>query len=117
MAGVMIHAQVAAQLLDGRKVVRVDPQILRFVYAFLVAVGLLIGLRYGGVGYSLYFGTATLILAGVDISLFVGIRQFLPFGACLAALVVGLIGGIVLRQVLAMMLSLSRTKAGPATST
>ena len=114
MAGVMIHAQVAAQLLDGRKVTRVNPDILRFVYALLAAIGLLIGLRYGGVGYSLYFGTTTLILAAVDISLFIGIRQFLPFGACLAALIVGLVGGIILRQIMTTMIAFSHPKSGSA---
>lgn len=114
MAGVMIHAQVAAQLLDDRKVTRVKADILRIVYALLGTIGLWIGLRYGGVGYSLYFGTTTLILAAVDISLFIGIRQFLPFGACLAALVAGLIGGIALRQFLATMLAVSHPKSRSA---
>ncbi len=98
MPGVLIHAHVAAQLLDGRNVRRVDAEVLRAVYGLLVVIGFLIGLRYGSVGYSLYFGTTTLALAAIDIGLFIGMRQFLPFGACLTALVVGLIGGIVVRR-------------------
>ena len=98
MPGVMIHAQVAAQLIDDRRVARVDATVLRFIYAFLAAVGLWIGLRFGSAGYSLYFGTTTLIIAVIDIGLFVSLRQFLPFSACLAALALGLIGGIFTRR-------------------
>ena len=98
MPGVMIHAQVAAQLIDDRRVARVYATVLRFIYAFLAAVGLWIGLRFGSAGYSLYFGTTTLIIAVIDIGLFVSLRQFLPFSACLAALALGLIGGIFTRR-------------------
>lgn len=101
MAGVMLHAQVAAQLLDGRTVTRVTPGITRISYALLAAFGVWIGLRYGAGGYSLYFGTATLLIAGIDAVLFLLIDQFLPFGACLVAMFAGLLGGGVMRYLMA----------------
>ncbi|MGI9421809.1 MAG: CHASE2 domain-containing protein [Hyphomicrobiaceae bacterium] len=101
MPGVMIHAQVAAQLVDGRSITRVDAQALRIIFAMLAVIGFWIGLRHGTFGYSLYFGSTTLALAAIDVGLFIGIRQFLPFGACLAALIAGLIGGIAVRRLVA----------------
>ena len=98
MAGVFIHAQVAAQLVDDRKIERVNGDVLRIVYALLAAVGLWIGLRFGSAGYSLYFGTTTVIIAIIDIGLFVSLRQLLPFSACLAALAIGLGGGVLIRR-------------------
>ncbi|MEM9356318.1 MAG: CHASE2 domain-containing protein, partial [Pseudomonadota bacterium] len=108
MPGVLIHAQVAAQLIDNRKIERVNGDILRFVYAFLATVGLWIGLRFGSAGYSLYFTTTTLIIAVIDIGLFVSLRQFLPFSACLAALAIGLVGGILMRRPLRWATTFSR---------
>ena len=109
MAGVLLHAQVAAQLLDGRSITRVATDTLRAIYAALAAFGVWIGLRYGVGGYSLYFGTATLILAVVDITLFISIKQFLPFGACLVAMITGLIGGVVLRRLMRWANAILRT--------
>ena len=76
---------------------------LRFTYALLAAIGLWIGLRFGSAGYSLYFGTTTLIVAVIDVGLFVSLRQFLPFSACLAALAVGLAGGVLMRRMIRWM--------------
>ncbi len=98
MSGVMIHAQVGAQLLDGRSIRRVGADLLPVIYAILATFGVWIGFRYGSGGYSLYFGTATLVIAAIDIALFVFASQFLPFAACLAAMFAGLIGGVVLRR-------------------
>ena len=114
MAGVLIHAQVAAQLLDERRVRRVANDVLWVVYGLLATIGFLIGMRYGSVGYSLYFGTTTLILAATDIALFIGIRQFLPFGACMAALVMGLVGGISIRRLATWANALSIPRAVPS---
>ncbi|MEM7747839.1 MAG: CHASE2 domain-containing protein [Pseudomonadota bacterium] len=108
MPGVLIHAQVAAQLIDNRKIKRVNSDVLVAIYAFLAMVGMWIGLRFGSAGYGLYFTTTTLIIAVIDIGLFVSLRQFLPFSACLAALAIGLAGGILLRRLLPWASTISR---------
>ena len=100
VAGVILHAHVAAQLIDGRAVTRVAAEIMRVLYVLLVVLGLWIGLRRGIGGYSVYFGTAALVIAGVDILLFVLTKQFLPFAACLFAMLLGGCGGIVFRQLI-----------------
>jgi adenylate cyclase len=98
MVGVRIHAQVAAQLIDNRSVERVSSEYLPAFYALLATFGLWIGFRYGSGGYSLYFGTATLTIAAIDIALFVFADRFLPFAACIVAMFAGLLAGIVLRR-------------------
>lgn len=98
MPGVNIHAQVVAQLLDGRNVTRVDDNVFLAILAVMGLTGTWLGLRYGFVGYTVYSGTATLLLAVADAALFAVNRQFVPFGACVLALVAGLAGGIVLRR-------------------
>ena len=98
MAGVNIQAIATAQLLDGRSVKRVIDAIFLPVIAFLAIIGMALGLRYGLIGYTVYFSTATLAIAAFDIALFAAGRQFVPFGACIAALLIGLIGGLTLRR-------------------
>ncbi len=100
VAGILLHAHIAAQLIDGRAIERVHPHAIRVLYALLTMFGLWIGLRYGFRGYSIYFGTATLMIAGADILIFIFIKQFLPFTACILIILLGLCGGVVFRQLI-----------------
>jgi len=99
MPGVKIQAQVAAQLLDGRSITPVGDAIFLTAIAVLTLTGLWLGFQYGTLGYTLYFGATTLAVAAFDAALFIAGKQFIPFGACMATLVAGLIGGLLLRQI------------------
>lgn len=102
--GMLIHAQVAAQLVDGRNIEHIDRKILMALFAVLVLTGLISGLRHGFVAVSLYATTASVLVIAADMLLFHFMARIIPFGACLGALVVGVIGGILLRRVRLMMI-------------
>ncbi|MBU2532443.1 MAG: CHASE2 domain-containing protein, partial [Alphaproteobacteria bacterium] len=97
IAGMQIHAQVAAQLLDGRRIEHLDRRILSGLFAFLATLGLWFGLRHGFVAVSLYATTASLLVVAADVTLFHFMGQIIPFGACIAALLAGVLGGVLLR--------------------
>jgi len=97
IAGMLIHAQVAAQLLDGRNIEHLDRQILMGLFAVLALLGLWFGLRHGFVAVSLYATTASVLVVAADIVLFQFADRIIPYGACFAALVLGVGGGILLR--------------------
>ena len=97
VAGMLIHAQVAAQLLDGRSIEHLDRDLLLGLFAVLALLGLWFGLRHGLVAVSLYATTASVLVVAADIALFQFAGRIIPFGACFAALVLGVAGGIMLR--------------------
>lgn len=97
VAGMLIHAQVAAQLLDGRSIKHLDRDLLMGLFAVLALLGLWFGLRHGFVAVSLYATTASVLVVAADIVLFQFADRIIPFGACFVALIVGVAGGIVLR--------------------
>jgi len=99
VAGMLIHAQVAAQLLDGRRIEHIGRTFLLALFSVLAAIALWFGLRHGFVAVSLYASTASILVVAADIALFHFASQIIPFGACLAALIGGLIGGVVLRGI------------------
>lgn len=101
-AGVVLQAQVVAQILDGRDILRLRKDALMALFAGLALLGVLFGIRHGAVAYTLYGGIALMCVAAIDIGLFVVARQIIPFGACVLALGLGLFGGVLLRWLLRM---------------
>ncbi len=98
--GVFMQAQVVAQILDGRDILRVPRPYLLGIYAVLVMVGMVFGLRHGLAAMTLYGSTAMIAVAGIDLALFAITRLYLPFQACAIAMLLGLIGGAMLWRVL-----------------
>lgn len=98
MSGVAIQAQAAAQLLDGRDIRRVSDAVLLGILGVLAFAGVMVGMRYGVLGYTLYGGLLTAAILAADALLFVTTRQFVPFTAALLALFAGLAGGLALRR-------------------
>ena len=97
IAGMLIHAQVAAQLLDERSIEHLERNVLLALFAVLALLGLWFGVRHGFVAVSLYATTASVLVVAADIVLFQFMDRIIPFGACFAALILGVIGGILLR--------------------
>lgn len=95
--GMLIHAQVAAQLLDGRAIRHLDRDLLYGLFAALAALGMWFGLRHGFVAVSLYATTASVLVVAADFAVYHFVDRIIPFGACLAALLLGVAGGVVLR--------------------
>lgn len=98
IAGMVIHAQITAQLLDGRHIEHVDQNILLGLFAVLAGLGLWFGLRHGFVAVSLYASSASAVVIATDMALFHFMDRLIPFGVCLAALIAGVLGGIILRR-------------------
>ena len=98
--GVFLQAQVVAQILDGRDILRVPRSVLAGLYGLLIFLGFFLGLRYGLGAYTLYGGTALLLIALVDIALFATTRQFIPYQACIVALLFGLLGALIARRLI-----------------
>ena len=97
-AGVFLQAQVVAQILDNRDILRVSRQAVMVLYFALTLLGIWLGMRHGVGAYALYGGSAAIGIAAADVFLFTSIRQFLPFGACMMALILGIVGGMVIRR-------------------
>jgi CHASE2 domain-containing sensor protein len=97
IAGMLIQAQIAAQLLDNRSIEHLNRNVLTGVFGFLALLGLWFGLRHGFVAVSLYATTASLLVVATDMALFHFMDRIIPFGACLAALLLGVAGGVLLR--------------------
>ncbi|MEL6297023.1 MAG: CHASE2 domain-containing protein [Pseudomonadota bacterium] len=95
--GVMLHAQAVAQMLDGREITPLRREVLMWLYGLLALIGAWIGERLGLLAYSALGGSMLVLIAGIDIALFVLTRQFLPFGACAIAVMLGMIGGVILK--------------------
>lgn len=98
--GVFLQAQVVAQILDKRDIRRLARPFLLTVYALLVALGLVFGLRYGLAAMTLYGSSALLGVAVIDMGLFALTRHYLPFQACALAMLLGLLGGALLWRLL-----------------
>lgn len=95
--GMVIHAQVAAQLLDGRSIEHLDRDLLLGLFTALAALGMWFGLRHGFVAVSLYATTASVLVVAADFASFHFVDRIIPFGACFTALLLGVAGGVVLR--------------------
>ena len=92
--GVMIHAQIAAQLLDGRNVSELTPQAARLLALMLACVGGLLGWwfrmrRFDFLGW----GIAAAVLTGIDALIFSNLHIILPFMMSMLAWFAGVTAG------------------------
>jgi adenylate cyclase len=95
--GAAIHAQIAAELLDGRSIVQVegDSWVLTLELALLSALGFLIGWRYRLRRQGLLLGSiATAAIIGLDTLVFWQFRIILPIVLALLAWFLGEFSGV-----------------------
>jgi len=88
MAGVVIHAQIAAELIDGRNIYQLEAASLepRVGLAVLAAIGFLIGWRYRLKRKGILLGSlATVVIVIIDTIAFWQSRIILPFVLALLA--------------------------------
>jgi adenylate cyclase len=97
VAGMLIHAQVAAQFVDGRDIRHLDQKSLIVLLSVLAFLGVWFGMRHGIVAVSLYASAASLLVVAADMTLFHFFALIIPFGACLGAMAAGVAGGMLLR--------------------
>ncbi len=93
--GVAIHAQIVAQLIDGRRVVEIGPGIgSTLLLATLAAIGLAAGWWFRDRKRDfLSWGTAGIVLVGIDAVLFKSLNFILPFLLCMLAWFGGVTAG------------------------
>lgn len=90
--GASIHAQIAAELIDGRSIVQLegDSWVLRFELALLSAIGFLIGWRYRLKRRGVVLGSiATAMIVALDTFVFWQFRIILPIVLALIAWFLG----------------------------
>jgi adenylate cyclase len=98
MLGVMIHAQIIAQLLDGRYLHELDGQPRTILLVIVGLAGLLLGWSLGEKRAALLnLGLATAVLVAVDALCYLGLRIVLPFTLILYVWFVGALAGRHLR--------------------
>lgn len=100
VAGVLLQAQVTAQVADGRSVRHLGESWLALLLLALALPAVIVARRYGMKTISIFSGAATAGVLALDFVVFIAARQVIPFGACLAVLVLGAIGGIAYDQLL-----------------
>jgi CHASE2 domain-containing sensor protein len=96
--GMLIQAEIVAQILENREIKHLNGNFLLTLFAILAMLGLWFGLRHGLVAVSIYASTASVLVVIADMMLFHFADRIIPFGACLAALGGGLVGGLILRR-------------------
>jgi adenylate cyclase len=97
MPGAMIHANIAAELLDGRSIVQVegDSWVLRLELVVLAGLGFLIGWRYRLRRQGLLLGSiATAAIVALDTLVFWQFRIILPIVLALLAWFLGEFSGV-----------------------
>lgn len=98
MLGVMIHAQIIAQLLDGRYLYELDGRHRTVLVAIVGVIGLLLGWSLGEKRAALLnLGLATAVLVAVDALCYLGLRLVLPFTLILYVWFIGALAGRHLR--------------------
>jgi adenylate cyclase len=98
MLGVMVHAHVIAQLLDGRYLYELGGQTRTYLLIIVGLAGLLLGWALGERRASLLnLGLATAVLVGVDALCYLGFRLVLPFTLILYVWFIGALAGRHLR--------------------
>lgn len=97
VAGMLVHAQVAAQFIDGRDIRHLDQRLLILLLAGLTFLGVMFGMSHGIVAVSLYATAASIVVVVTDMALFHFFALIIPFGACLGAMAAGVFGGVMLR--------------------
>lgn len=94
MLGVMIHAQIIAQLLDGRYLYELDANHSAALLSFVGLAGLLLGWLLGERRAALLnLGLATAVLVGIDAVCYLGLRLVLPFMLILYVWFLGALAG------------------------
>ena len=96
MPGALIHAQITAELMDGRSIVQVesDSWILRLELAALAGLGFLVGWRYRLRRQGLVLGSiATAVIIALDTLVFWQFRIILPIVLALLAWFLGEFSG------------------------
>lgn len=99
ISGMLIHAQVAAQFVDGRDIRHVERNALWALLGGLAFFGVWFGMRHGIVAVSLYASLASAVVVVADMMLFHFFGLIIPFGACLGAMAAGVGGGVMLRTI------------------
>ena len=97
MAGAVIHAQIAAELIDGRNIyqLEVNSVQLRLVLAALAAIGFLVGWRYRLKRHGILLSSlATVVIVAVDTAIFWQSRTILPIVIALLAWFMGEFAGL-----------------------
>jgi adenylate cyclase len=100
MLGVMVHAHVTAQLLDGRSYSELDEAWARVLIVSLAGFGLLLGWIFWEQRLDLTGrSVATLALVAIDALIYAQLRIILPFTLALAAWLIGVTCGHHLRSI------------------
>lgn len=111
MLGVMIHAQIIAQLLDGRYLYELDGTQRTILLSVVGLAGLLLGWSLGEQRAALLnLGLATAVLVGIDAICYLGMRLVLPFTLILYVWFIGALAGRHLR----ILARWARGRASPA---
>lgn len=100
MSGVEVHAQMAAELIDGnRSYAELSSSGVRTLLAALASVGIILGLGVRRRGFDfLDWRVATLAMIALDLLLFRYWHVILPFTLCVVAWISGLTAGTLFRQ-------------------
>ena len=96
MAGALIHAHIAAEMVDGRSVgqLEVNSLALRLGLAFLAGFGFLVGWRYRLKRQGILLGSlATVVILALDTFVFWQSRIILPIVLALVAWFMGEFSG------------------------
>lgn len=95
MPGVVIHAHLVAQFLDGRRLHHVRPEVELVLLLVLSIAGVLLGTRYHRSAVTM--GSLPMLLfAAVDAIIFTQLRTIMPFAAAALAWLGGVICGRIL---------------------
>jgi len=98
MLGVMVHAHILAQLLDGRYFYELDERARGILLIVVGIAGLLLGWMLGERRASLLnLGLATAVLVAIDALCYLGFRLVLPFTLILFVWFIGALAGRHLR--------------------
>ena len=116
--GVEVHAQLVAELLDGRHIYELDRRAERFVICLLIAVSCYATWRLRSTRRQLAswriaeipvsWGALTILFLAVDALVYSQLHVSLPFTVCIAALFVGVTIGHHMRRVRDWVASLGR---------
>jgi len=102
MLGLMIHAHITAQLLDGRSYSELGAISTRVLVAALAVIGFLLGWTFWEQRLDLTGRSiATVALVAIDALVYAQLRIILPFTLALTAWLIGVAAGHHLRTVMA----------------
>ena len=101
MHGVMVHAQLTAQLLDNRLVNELEPMHAKILFSALALLGLILGVGTRLRGYNIPGILVMATLVGIDLLVFWKTRTILPFTMSLFAWIIGITAGSFLHRFIA----------------